>query len=365
MKIAVIFPKDSEAMFNNNSKRTFGGATVQLYMFAKELAKNKDFAVHSLIPKYKDICFLDNDSFNLVGSYNENDFFLKKTFSLYRTIKKISPDVIIQCGLTIHSCILALYCKLFKIKFIFMFASDIESLGFYQRSGKRCYLFSMLVKNAYLLLPQNEYEYNNIVQSYKNVKHKIHILNKGIDANYTKLGSEKVFDCVWIGRCEELKKPEIFLKLADYNKNLKFLMICAEVDSKKTCFNKIKSEASGIDNLRFLGFVEYEKIFEYLAQSKVFCLTSEMEGDWPLTVLESAISGLPVLSLSLNYNGLFDKFDGGFYCDGNFELMSKYLKILIEDKEIYEKKSLGAREFINNNHCIEKNTKLLLEYINQ
>lgn len=360
-KIAVIFPKDSEAMFNKNSNRTFGGATVQLYMLTKEMAKNKDLEVFSFIPNYGEISFLDKDRFNFEKSYNENDNIIKKMFSLYSTIKRISPDVIIQRGLTFKSCILALYCNLFKIKFVFMFSSDIESHGFYQRSRKRCYLFSILLKNSYLLITQNEYEYKNVIKRYKHAKLKSHILKKGLDTNYIKFGLEKMYDCIWVARCEELKRPELFINLANQNRDLNFLMICSEVD--KQFFVKTKSAAEKIENLKFLDFVEYDKIFEYLAQSKVFCLTSELEGDWPMTVLESAASGLPILSLYLDHGGIFDKSDGGFYCDANFELMPKYLRILIEDREIYEKKSLGAKEFIKSNYDIEKNTELLVEFI--
>ena len=39
--LAVVFPKDSESIFNNK-KQTFGGATVQLFNYAVELSKNHD-----------------------------------------------------------------------------------------------------------------------------------------------------------------------------------------------------------------------------------------------------------------------------------------------------------------------------------
>jgi len=365
VKIVIIFPKDSEAIFNINSTRTFGGATTQLYMLAKEMVKNKDLEVISFIPNYREICFLDEDSFNLVKTYNENDNIIKKIFRFHHIIKKISPDVIIQRGLTLQSCLLALYCNLLKIKFVFMLGHDFDSYGIYQTSGKRCYLFPMLLRNSYRLITQNEYEYNKIVQSHKYVKSKSHILKKGLDTSYIKSGLEKVYDCMWVAKCEGWKRPELFLKLVNDNRDLKFLMICTVARTSEKLFDEIKSEAEKIENLEFLNFVEYEKIFEYFAQSKVFCTTSDLEGDWPMTVLESAASGLPILSLSLNYEGLFDKTDGGFYCNGNIELMSEYLKILIKDKEIYEKKSLGAREFVKNNHSIEKNTELLIKYINK
>ena len=74
MKVAVVFPKDSEALFNKNSKRTFGGASVQMYLIAKELKKRADVSASSLIPDYSEINFDDSGSFDLIKTFNEKDF---------------------------------------------------------------------------------------------------------------------------------------------------------------------------------------------------------------------------------------------------------------------------------------------------
>jgi len=72
MKISIIFPKDSEAIFNTGSTRTFGGATVQMYLFAKELnnveLKNKfskknlkdvkNFGLSNIAKKYQNLLFV-------------------------------------------------------------------------------------------------------------------------------------------------------------------------------------------------------------------------------------------------------------------------------------------------------------------
>ena len=78
--IAILFPKDSEAIFNKNSKRTFGGATTHLYQFAKELCKY--CKTYTVIPEYERIDFDDSDKFNIIQLYKEQDRFLKKFFKL-------------------------------------------------------------------------------------------------------------------------------------------------------------------------------------------------------------------------------------------------------------------------------------------
>ena len=74
-KIAVVFPKDSESLFNNK-KCTFGGATVQLYNYALEMAKYHD--VYCLVPettipdrsKFKDL--------SIVFTFSKKDSSSKK-----------------------------------------------------------------------------------------------------------------------------------------------------------------------------------------------------------------------------------------------------------------------------------------------
>ena len=59
LRVITIFPKDSEAIFNKNSTRTFGGATVQMYLISKELGCRDDIECYSFITNYKQIDFED------------------------------------------------------------------------------------------------------------------------------------------------------------------------------------------------------------------------------------------------------------------------------------------------------------------
>lgn len=361
MKIAVIFPKDSEAIFSQDSTRTFGGATVQLYLLTKELSTFKEHTVYSLITSYSNINFKESDKFNLRETFHEDDGILTKVLSFHKTVKEIRPDVIIQRGLTLFSCFMALYCFLLRIKFIYMFAHDIESHGIYQRSRKKCYFFPLLLRFSSLLLVQNEYEMDQLKRRkfISNVK----IFKKGIDTDLIRHSKTKKYDCTWIARCEKWKKPELFLQLAEKNPGLKFLMICSKVNSDIEFFEKIKSKAKSCRNIEFLEFVEYDEIYNYLSKSRVFCITSEMEGDWPMTVLEAGASGLPVLSYNLNYGNIFEKYNAGFLSNGDFKLMNKQLLGLVNSVKTYKEKSDGVQRFIDENHNLKYTAKILIEYI--
>jgi hypothetical protein len=225
LKIITIFPKDSEALFNRNSSRTFGGADIQMYLITRELAEYREISTGSFIIRYDTIDFDESARFNLIRTYREKDFFPIKFLCYHRHIRRIRPDYIIQRGLSMFSCLLALYCRMFSVRYVFMFAHDIESEGKYQKDHKRCLLFHLLLKNAYRLIVQNEIEFKNLERH--DVGDRTRILKKGLDLGRIIRAREKYHDCVWVGRCEEWKNPEVFIELAGKHRDLKFLMICS------------------------------------------------------------------------------------------------------------------------------------------
>lgn len=358
--IAVVFPKDSEALFTEGSNRTFGGASVQMQLIARELQCYSDIKTFSFIPNYKHIDWQAINDLKLVTTFNETDNILLKIWKFHRTIKKTNPEAIFQRGLTAFSCLLSVYCRIAQIKFLFMFAHDIEAEGIYQSSRKKCRLFPMLIKYSHLLIVQNEIEQNIL-----NIKaaNKIYIFKKGLDFSHAPSERDKPYDAVWIARCEPWKHPEIFLKLAELNKELNFLMICPKVEKKKEYFDQIQNKAGEVKNLTFLDFVANESVYTFLSQSKVFCITSEQEGDWPMVVLEACSLGLPVLSLKLNYGELITKHHGGIFCENQFTSLNRNLKILLGNNETYHLISQGAKTYVNTVHNIKKNIKPLLRHL--
>ncbi len=358
MKIAIIFPKDSEALFNKNSKRTFGGASVQMYNIAKELDNYKEIKTYSLIPNYQKIEFGDNKKFNLVKAFDEEENIIFKTIKLYKILGKIKPDVIIQRGLTIFSCLLAKYCAIKGIKFIYMFASDMESEGKYQTSQKKCFLFNILLKNSYKLIVQNNAQKENLLNKY--AKDSI-ILESGFLIPKKNMLKKK--NILWVGRSDFLKKPNLFIELAKKFSEYYFIMICPQSKRiSKQDYNRIKSNANKIKNLEFLEFVKFDEIDSYFNRAKLFINTSDYEG-FPQTFIQATINSTPIISLNANPNNFLDKYHYGFCSNGDFELMKKQIKNILEDEKQWQKMSENGYHYVRESHDIKKNIKKLLKII--
>ena len=362
IKIAVFFPKDSEAVFNVKSRRTFGGGTIHLYHFVKELF-NYDVIPYTIIPEYDHIEFSDEDYYNLVQLYRESDNFIIKFLKFTRFLRKEKTEIVMQIGLTLESCFLSFFCRMVKRKFVFFFASDVESAGYYQNSKKRCYIYRMLLRYTDLLVVQNEFQKDTIKRLNPKYESKIKVLKKGIDFTKLKKTDSKDYDAIWIARCEKLKNIEACIKLAEMNPQKKFLIISPPAPGKEDYYNEVVLKINEVNNIKFFPFTSQAETYKYIAASKSMILTSEYEGDWPLTVLEAVSSGVPVISLCLNYGGLIDEYKAGFFCNNQIELADKFFKQLINDDKLLKEMSKNAVRYSRDFHDIKKNTEQLYELL--
>jgi glycosyltransferase involved in cell wall biosynthesis len=240
------------------------------------------------------------------------------------------------------------------------FAHDIESRGLYQKDQSTCSLFPLLLASSHALIVQNDYEYSQLVGRADEAK--VKIIKKGLDLTRIATNADKTYDGVWVARCEPWKNPEAFIELARLHRNSSFLMICSRVSDRDDYFLDIKKRSAVMGNIEFLDFVSNDRIYDLLSRCRIFCITSELEGDWPMSVLEAAASGLPILSLKLNYGGLVSSYGAGFL-SLDIHTMSKQFVSLVSDPELYASQSNRARQYIADNHQLGRNIRELVDFI--
>jgi glycosyltransferase involved in cell wall biosynthesis len=361
MKIAIIFSKHSESLFNRNSKRTFGGGEIQMYNIAKELNRFNSLQVFSLVQDYKKINFDEKDKFNLIKTFKDNDNVFLKGIKLHKILSKLKPNILIQRGITPYSYFLAKYCKYRKVKFILMFGHDFEADGKYQSSLKKCRTFNLLIKNSDKIIVQNNFQKNKII----NLNKEVFIIKKGLNLeNFNNINKKiKKYDGVWVGRSEPWKRADIFLDLVKKNPESKFLMVLAKMPYSESWLSLIKKGASNLKNLDYFENVNNKKANEFMNKGKILIFTSEREGDWPMVVLEASASQIPILSYNLNYDDLIDKYKGGIFCNSNFEFMNKKFKYLTKNENKCLEMGKNARKYIGENHDLKINTEKLLKLL--
>jgi glycosyltransferase involved in cell wall biosynthesis len=355
MKIAVVVPASSEALFDNKSTQVFGGANVQMYQIARELGQCEGVDCLTLTEDYERIDFADTARFRLVKTYRKSDTVLIKFWKYHKALRTIKPDAIVQHGLTLFSSLLACYCWFFRIRFVYMFAHDNEVSGRYQESGRKNPLFWLLLRCARVLVAQSRYQRDELLRRYGK---QAHILRNGFYLKPTRQSAGKYI--LWVARHSDWKRPELFIRLAELNPDVSFRMVCPR--SKADGYDILLARARKVANLEFIEYVPFDRIDDYFAAAKVFVNTSDHEG-FPQTFIQAAMNGVPVVSLNVDPDNILTDNSSGFCCHGSMETLNEKLGVLMANAALYREMSENAFRYAQESHDIRKNVRALLGLI--
>ena len=345
------------SLFFPQMKVTYGGAEVQLFLLSKAFSKSKNFDVNIITGDYnlkqRKTKKYKNIKVHIIIALNRNAIFpIKNYILLLVKLIKLKPDIIIQRSATPRTGIIAFYRKIFKKKFVYSIAHDYDVNGVHAK-GILGNLYTFGLTRASYIIAQNLNQIK-ILEKWQNrkffnisvIKSGYHIIPPNLEMKNTVL---------WVARAIRWKRPETYLKIADFFPNQTFIMICNKGTNIKY-WKEIKEKACTIPNLIFITFVLFEEINKYFKNAKVFINTSTHEG-FPNTFIQAAKNKTPILSLNVNPDKFLTKYECGFFCDNNFKKMVNNLEILLTNQDLYDKFSENAFKFVKEQHNINKISK--------
>ncbi|MHA1250530.1 MAG: glycosyltransferase family 4 protein [Candidatus Helarchaeota archaeon] len=358
------------SLFNKYSKIRYGGIEVQLFQIINELSKKNRIKIHIITGDYFNKKF-KIQKFNKINIFLALPLkltlknFLKRIIFSVLALIKIKPDIIIIRGAGIPSIINFIpfiFSKIFRIKFIFSIASnrEVNKKIFKNFSG---FIFKLILYNADYIVAQNNYQLFKLKEMKKRFINKITIIKNGFTIKKQENLHQKKY-LLWVGRAIELKRGELFIKLAKEFLTEKFIMICQKDFINDNYWERLKTLAKKVNNIEFFEFIPFNKIDLFFLKSKIFINTSTYEG-FPNTFIQALKNRTPIISLNVNPNNIFTKYKIGFFCNNNFSIMKKYVKLLLEDKNLYHLYSKNAFNYCIKNHNIEKIIKEWLDLINR
>ncbi len=355
-KISIIFPKDSEAVFYPQSTRTFGGATAQLYMLRSALLEMPDVTVSSIVLDYGYSNVESSMLSDVVFSFNENDNFVLKALKFLKAIHASKSEYIIQRGLTVFSCFLAVYCRIVNKKLIFMFAHDRESKGRYQKNNEKCYIFSLLLIFSHKLVVQSQNQKKRLPDY---VMDKTVHLNSGYQLSKKALDRNKRKNILWVGRLESWKRPEEFISLAKSFPEYNFIMVAPTVRGKEKYSDSLIEKIREVRNIKLVPFVSFDKISDYFRNAILFVNTSKTEG-FPNTFVQSMVEGTPILALKVDPDKVISRNNLGISCEDDKDLFYSSFRRIVTDEESWKKYSDLSYHYALQKHDIRKIAENLL-----
>ena len=162
---------------------------------------------------------------------------------------------------------------------------------------------------------------------------------------------------LWVGRCERIKQPEMFISLAQAFPQETFVMVCPPASSGPAYFESVRRRAGEVRNLTFVKQVPYPEIGGYFRAARLFVNTALEEG-FPNTFVQAWMHGTPVVSLSVDPGGLTARHGLGVIGDGSRASLETALSSLLADRPRWERFSGNASAYAREHHDIRRQVKL-------
>jgi glycosyltransferase involved in cell wall biosynthesis len=344
-KVCFVCPK-AYPLFNPAVDSVFGGAEVDLYLLATELAKDDQFDVSCITADYgqPETELIENVTIIKSLSFKQNQ--VAGTMKIWKAMKIANADIYVLETVSLGIVLVGVFSFLYKRCFVYRTASQLECNGYYL-SWKRFwwrFIYAFLRK-ANTVVVQNSSDSEMLLSTAK--------INSKVIANGQHLPelkvSQKAF-VLWVGRSVHVKRPELFLELAK-RVDAEFVMICQKATGDDK-YEELIANASQILNLKHIERVPFNEIESFFCEAKVLVNTSESEG-FPNTFIQACKTSTPIVSLNVNPDGFLDKHGCGICCDGDMDAMAAQIKVLMTTQAGEEMGSNG-RDYVEQTHDIAK-----------
>jgi len=351
IKVCFVAPKAYE-IFNPETGDYVGGAEVDLYYLATEIALDSNFEVSAVVADYGQKEIETIEGVTIFRSLNFSKNVLNGLFRTWQALKRADADIYMMKCASPGVPLVSIFCKLHRRIFIYRLASMLESDGTYVKQhpilGK---LFNWSLRHADAIFAQN-------VTDEKNLGKTTGIHSRTIP-NGHRLGQipQQPRDIImWAGYDRPVKNPDGFLELAKAVPEERFVLIC-QAPEKDSHYADLIARAGKIPNLQFIPHVPFDQIENFFSRAKVLVNTSHSEG-FPNAFIQACKCGTPILSFKVNPDGFLDTHVCGLCCNGDPALLISNLRFML-DGERYVELGSNARRYSEKYHDI---TKIAAEY---
>lgn len=168
---------------------------------------------------------------------------------------------------------------------------------------------------------------------------------------------DKSIDLLWVSRCQPIKRPHLFLDLAERLPEARCQMVCPREDAG--LWASVEERARRIPNLLFVERVPYHEIQGVYDAARIFVNTSEWEG-WPNSFIQSGLGSTALLSLEVNPDQLFQNYGLGCFAEGSFDRLVSGAKAMLSDPEALAVQQSASARFVAELHDNQRETDAFL-----
>jgi glycosyltransferase involved in cell wall biosynthesis len=314
-----------------------GGAELQVRMLVERLVSLDTFEVHLVARNI--------DPHHVPAGYTLHEIppykavagtFLLDVPSLWRLLRRLQPQVIYQRVAGAYTGTAAYYARRHHCRMVWHVSHDQDLMPIPWRWSLRSpveqldrRLIDYGARRADAIIVQNSAQAELLRRNYGR-SDAVHISNfHSAPAAPPTKALDRLMVC-WIANFKPTKQPEFFLRLAAdlrNRSNVEFHMAGA-LQMKRKASERLLARMRKLPNLQYSGFQADDAIDKLLSTAHVLVNTSYAEG-FPNTFIEAWLREVPVVSLSVNPDGVFDEDRFGICAHGSYEQLRDAVERLI------------------------------------
>ncbi len=310
-----------------------------------------------------------------VHSVQQKKLFFRWLWDMWvymRVLNYVNPDIIYQRGRSYLTYVAAKCARKNGKKFIWG-SNGEDSCDFWRqikrlRQSQRPF-WKKIILFPYMVL-QDIFIHKGIRRAHGHVNQTKHQKSR-LQKNYEKQGviipsyftapsNERRYakekSVLWLANLGQNKRPELFLRLAEYcidNNDWKFILGGGTKDTEY--FQKLYQQAQTLSNVEILGHVPFNKTNDLFARASLFVNTSTREADGlPNSFIQAWLNNTPVLSLYHDPNNWISSRNLGVCANGDRERFFEMGKTLISDKEKLKRNGENCVSFAIETFCDER-----------
>lgn len=325
-------------------KALMGGAQYQIKCLIDYLRTLDRYEIHYLAHRVPIESQIDDCTIHRVGHGGEMPQFgfVEDAPSLYRSLRRLHPDAIYQRVGCAYTGIAAYFARRASCGLVWHASSDTDlhpnlklaKRNFIRQRLERS-LLSYGIRHAGVIVTQTEQQARLLLTNFRRRPDAV-IPNFHPDPTepIDKSGAPRV---VWIANLKRLKQPEVFLRLADALQDIgdvRFVMIGAvSVRAGESAWHdSLIRRIAAAPNVDYRGELSQENVNAELAKAHVLVNTSLYEG-FSNTFIQAWMREVPVVSLNVNPDGIFDGDTCGFHA-GNEQRLAAIVRRLVTDSRL-------------------------------
>ncbi len=358
-KPSICFVATSPAMvtaLTSQGPTTMGGSELQLWLIGRALHDN-GYRVSFLVGDYgQPSSMMTGDGMAVVRAYRQDtqrtvtEVLLRRLRQFWKSLRAVDADVYVCRGLTGQAGVAAAFAKLYRRRFIFWFARNIDAIYSVPRRSSLPLMERWpawyAIRYADAIVVQSE-DQRALLREYAG-RTGVTIPNASPQEVTFPSGKAGQY-ALWLGSIRPVKRPHMVLDVAERAYDVRFVVAGGKMDAYSELYDSFVDRARRLANVDFLGFVPFEETSDLFRRAGVLLSTSETEG-FPNVFLQAWSTGVPTVA-TCDPDRIITRHKLGFHCQDAADMAEAVLNILGSPR-MQQQMGQRACDYVTTHHSV-------------